>query len=436
MQAVLPDSVDYNFHIKPLFSDRCFTCHGPDAEQRKAGLSLHTREGLFAESAETPGARVIVPGDPARSLLFQRIVDSSGTDIMPPPESNLFLAAEEIALIEKWIAQGARWKPHWAFSPPKKPAVPDLDTKGWARNEIDQFLFAAMQARGLSPSPIASPTARIRRLSLDVQGLPPNPSAVTQFTQNPSETAYHALIDSFLNSVHHAERLTVWWLDLARYADTNGYQDDLERQMWPWRDWVIHAFRQNMPYDKFVTWQLAGDLLPDATLETRLATGFNRNHKITQEGGVIDEEFLVDYVADRTVTTFTAFQAVTMECARCHDNKYYPLSQKEKYQAFDFFNHVPEKGRAEYGENPVPHLVLDRKQVDDILQFVQAPDSALPVHPMVMQDAPDLRKTHVLNRGQYDQPAAPVTQGTPQSILPFDAALPPNRLGLAEWLFD
>lgn len=432
----LPEVVDYNFHIKPLFSDRCFTCHGPDGEKREAELSLHTKDGLFASSPGDSSKKIIVPGEPALSLLYQRISDTSAISIMPPIESNLILEPHEIALIEKWIQQGAKWKPHWAFTPPQKPAIPEDDGDGWAKNEIDHFLLASMQMQGLSPSEAASPNKLIRRLSLDVNGIPPELEDVATFEQKPNADSYAQLVDKYLASTDHAERFTVWWLDLSRYADTNGYQDDLERQMWPWRDWVIHAFEENMSFDQFVTWQLAGDLLPDANLETILATGFNRNHKITQEGGVIDEEFLVDYVADRTVTTFTAFQAITMECARCHDHKYDPLSQKEFYQAFDFFNRVPEKGRAEYNEFPKPFIKLTSQETTGILAFVNAPDSALPVHPMVMEDEENLRTTHILNRGQYDQPAEAVQQGTPASILPFTDQFAPNRLGLAQWLFD
>lgn len=432
----LPEVVDYNFHIKPLLSDRCFACHGPDGQKREAGLGLHIKEGLYASSTTDTSEKIIVPGDPRGSLLYQRIIDTNQVSMMPPVESNLTLEAGEIALIKKWIEQGAEWKPHWAFTPPEKPTIPQIDDEGWAKNEIDYFLLAGMQAKGLSPSKLSSPAKLIRRLALDVKGIPPELQAVDAFEQNPTSDAYAQLVDQYLSSTDHAERFTVWWLDISRYADTHGYQDDLERQMWPWRDWVIHAFKENMHFDQFVTWQLAGDLLPDANLETILATGFNRNHKITQEGGAIDEEFLVDYVADRTATTFTAFQAMTMECARCHDHKYDPFSQKEFFQAFDFFNRLPEKGRVEYNTHPAPYLELTKAETDGILKFVHAPDSILPVHPMVMQDQATPRKTHLLGRGQYDQPLEVVEQNMPASILPFGDQFPPNRLGLAQWLFD
>jgi len=433
--AALPDKVDYNFHIKPLLSDRCFACHGPDGQKREAGLSLHTKEGLYASSTTDTTSKIVVPGKPELSMLYQRIIDTNQVSMMPPAESNLTLEDHEIALIQKWVQQGAEWKPHWAFIPPQKPVVPQIDDAGWAKNEIDFFLLKTMKAQGLSPSPAASPARLIRRLSLDVKGVPPQLEEVNALEKNPNSGTYQKWVDAYLNSSDHAENLTVWWLDLSRYADSNGYQDDLEREMWPWRDWVIHAFGKNMHFDQFVTWQLAGDLLPDANLETILATGFNRNHKITQEGGAIDEEFLVDYVADRTSTTFTAFQAVTMECARCHDHKYDPFSQKEFFQAFDFFNRLPEKGVAAYNGNPVPNLKLTKAETDGILDFIHAPDSILPVHPMIMQDQPAIRKTHLLNRGQYDQPLEVVHQGTPSSILPFTDEFAPNRLGLAEWLF-
>lgn len=433
---ILPEKVDFNFHIKPILSDRCFNCHGPDGNKREAGLSLHTENGLFAGSEQDSTVKIITPGNLEASLLYQRITAADPAHLMPPASSNLFLSEEEVALIGKWIEQGSEWKPHWAFTPPTLPEPPAVKAANHAVNPIDHFILANLETQGLNPAPEAKPERLLRRLSLDVRGIPPTPEEVQNFLKDPSPVAYAQKVDEYLASTDHAERLTVWWLDIARYADTHGYQDDLEREMWPWRDWVIHAFQENMPYDQFVTWQLAGDLLPDANLETILATGFNRNHKITQEGGVIDEEFLVDYVADRTVTTFTAFQGVTMECARCHDHKYDPIFQQDFYAAFDFFNQVPEKGRVDYGQHPEPTLAIDQAKVEEILDFIEAPDSVFPVHPMVMKDEQNLRTTHILERGQYDLPGKEVQASTPAAILAFPETLPQNRLGLAQWLFD
>lgn len=432
----LPDQIDYNFHIRPILSDRCFACHGPDRGKQEANLALHTLDGLLADS-EDGTAKIVVPGDPDASLLYQRIIATDHAQLMPPKESNLSLTPYEIALLRQWIEQGPEWKKHWAFLAPKPasntPNDPDSD---WDESTIDAWVLAGIKSNGLQPSPAAKPARLLRRMSLDTRGLPPSVDDLKDFLSNPTEEAYATKVDEYLASVDHGERLASWWLDLARYADTHGYQDDLERQNWPWRDWVIHAFQKNLSYKDFVTWQLAGDLLPDANLETILATTFNRNHKITQEGGAIPEEFLVDYVADRTTTTFTAFQGLTMECARCHDHKYDPISQKNFFQAFDFFNRVPEQGVVDYGANPRPVLELTREIIESELAFLNAPDSVLPVYPMVMKDEQELRTTHLLGRGQYNQPGEEVSANTPASILPFGEDRPGNRLGLADWLFD
>ncbi|MFK7786661.1 MAG: PSD1 and planctomycete cytochrome C domain-containing protein [Crocinitomicaceae bacterium] len=436
LSKAIPDQVDYNFHIKPILSDRCFACHGPDEAKRSADLALHTKEGLFAESAENPGQFIVVPGKPEESLLYQRITDKDHGKIMPPIESNLELNDSEIELIKKWIEQGAKWKKHWSLISPIAATLPKVDKNAWGQETIDVWTEKGMESVGLTPSEQASPERLLRRLSLDVRGVPPTEEEVKEFIKGNIEENYRNKIQEYLGSVDHAEKLTTWWLDLARYADSHGYQDDLERQNWPWRDWVIHAFNKNQRYDEFVTWQLAGDLIPEANLESILATTFNRNHKVTQEGGVIDEEYRVDYVADRTGTFFTAFQGMTMECARCHDHKYDPISQKDFFSSFAFFNMVPENGLAAYGEVPKPNMEITKEKVESILSFIHAPDSVLPVRTMIMKDDPNIRKTFVLGRGQYDQPGEEVNPTTPNSILTFEENLPQNRLGLANWLFD
>ena len=292
--------------------------------------------------------------------------------MMPPPESNLQLSDYEIALLKRWIEQGAEWKAHWAFIPPEKPAFPKVKKAGWPKNSIDLFTLAKMEAAGLSPNEEAPETKLIRRLSFDLSGLPPTLKEIDEFIADESPNAYEKLVDRLLAKESFGERLAMEWMDLARYADSHGYQDDLERSMWPWRDWIIQAFNQNMPYDQFVSWQLAGDLLPDATYEQKLATGFNRNHKITQEVGVINEEYRVNYVLDRVNTFSTAFLGLTVECAQCHDHKYDPISQKDFYSLFSFFNNVPEKGRVDYGvEVAAPFLPLPKEKVEEISTYIQ-----------------------------------------------------------------
>ena len=334
----LPDIVDFNFHVKPILADRCFKCHGPDANTREADLRFDTKEGAFAALGDAKDRHAIVAGDVENSLLVQRIFNSDPDDMMPPPESNLSLNDYEKNVLKKWIEQGAEWKTHWSFLPLKKPELPKVKNEGWVKNGIDHFVLARLEQEGLQPSEEAEKEQLLRRVSFDLTGLPPTLSDLENFLNDSDSDAYAKAIDRLLASDAYSENMTAKWLDLARYADTHGYQDDLERVMWPWRDWVIHAYKTNMPYDQFVTWQLAGDLLPKPTREQLIATAFNRNHKITQEGGVIDEEYRVEYVSDRTQTFGTAFLGTSFECAKCHDHKYDPISQKDYYSLFAFFN--------------------------------------------------------------------------------------------------
>ncbi len=439
----LPDKVDFNFHVKPILSDRCFKCHGPDANTREADLAFHDKTLAFQPLGEQKDRFAIVAGDPHNSMLVHRIFSSDTDEQMPPPESNLALSDYEKEVLKKWIEQGAEWKKHWAFIPPQKPDIPTgqptsqaKNGQQWSINEIDQFTLAKMEQHGLQPSPQAPKEKLIRRLYFDLTGLPPSPEDIDRFLNDDHPDAYERLVDTLLNTVAYAERMALDWMDLARYADSHGYQDDLERTMWPWRDWVIHAFRQNMPYDQFVTWQLAGDLLPDATLEQIIATGFNRNHKVTAEGGVIPEEYRVEYVADRTQTFATAFLGMTLECARCHDHKYDPLSQKNYFELFGFFNNVPEYGMIKtYGDTPEPYLTLTDEQIAATLDFINDADTFPEIQLMVMEEMAEPRQAFILNRGLYDQPADEVRASTPQAILPFAENLDKNRYGLAQWLF-
>ena len=361
----LPSQVDFNFHIKPIISDRCFKCHGPDNGAREADLYLHTQEGLYAVLASDPSRHVIVPGDVSSSELIRRITSDDVDTRMPPEGSNLSLTNHEKALITRWIDQGAEWKPHWAFIPPEKSSLPKVKKRNWPKNEIDYFTLAKMEEVGLEPSEEASKEKLIRRLSFDLTGLPPTLEEIDNFVNDRSEDAYEKVVDRLLASESFGERMASEWLDVARYSDTHGFQDDRPRTMWPWRDWVIDAFNSNLPYDKFIIWQIGGDLLPDATYEQKLATGFNRNHPITQEGGVVQEEYRVEYVADRTHTTATAFLGITIECARCHNHKYDPISQEEYYQTFAFFNNLDEEGMIDYHtEAPGPSLMVRSNRIN------------------------------------------------------------------------
>lgn len=432
----LPEKVDYIFHVKPILSDRCYLCHGPDDGTREAGLRLDTKEGAFAAIGENLDRHAIVSGDINTSQLVLKINHTDPDKLMPPITSNLSLTDYEKKILTKWIEQGAEWKEHWAFVPPTKKEIPKILNSVLANNEIDFFIIHQMEKVGLTPSAKAAKENLIRRASFDIRGLPPTLNEIDDFINDKNANAYEKVIDAFLATEAYGEKMTSHWLDVARYADTHGYQDDLERVMWPWRDWVIHAYNKNLPYDQFIKWQLAGDLLPNATLEQIVATGFNRNHKITQEGGVIDEEYRVEYVMDRANTTATALMGLTMECARCHDHKYDPISQKEFYGFYGFFNKVDEKGRIEYDEIPQPNLKITPKEIKESLTFIHMPDSVKKVELMVMKDDAPNRKTFLLKRGAYDAPAEEVSLGTPNIVLPFSNEFSQDRSGLADWFFD
>jgi hypothetical protein len=436
---VSSDSVDFNVHIRPILSDRCFKCHGPDGGQRKANLRLDIREHALAALKDNPSEHVIVPGNASQSELFRRISAHDTTVRMPPVSSNLKLNEDEIALIGRWIDQGAQYKKHWSLIPPRQPEVPEVAAKDWPRNELDNFTLAAMETAGLEPNAEADRERLLKRVSLDITGLPPSLTIQEQFLLEDSDQSYERMVDALLAQPQYGERMAAYWMDVARYADSHGYQDDGLRTMWPWRDWVIHAFNENYPYDRFVTWQLAGDLMPNATKEQVLATGFNRNHKITQEGGVIQEEYRIEYVTDRTNTFGKAFLALTFECAHCHDHKYDPISTKDYYSTFAFFNQVPEKGLV--GDITLasladpPKIKFTSEEIRALYSYINKQDTAA-VEVMVMQDSAR-RPTHVLKRGAYDAPGEVVPMGVPSAILPFDSTrYSNNRLGLANWLFD
>lgn len=434
---IIPAKVDFNFHVRPILSDRCFKCHGPDANKREADLRLDTEEGAFAALKDNPTQHVIVPGDPLKSALYQRLISTDTSSLMPPPSSNLALTKTEIEIIKRWIEQGAAYKKHWSFIAPQKPVIPSIDDGLNPKNSIDNFVFTKMEEAGLSPNQEASKEALLKRVSMDITGLPPSIEMQEKFLNDPSPNAYEKIVDELLNDQHYGEKMAISWMDVARYADSHGYQDDGYRTMWPWRDWVIHAFNKNYSFSTFLTWQLAGDLLPNPTKEQLLATGFNRNHKITQEGGVIDEEYRIEYVTDRTNTVGKAFMAITLECSKCHDHKYDPVSQKDYYSMFAFFDKVPEKGLvgdiqlASPGDPP--NMKISTADINSVLNFINKKEEA-DVTVMIMKDSTNIRATRLLKRGVYDQPADTVDMATPAAILPFTAKYEKNRLGLAKWM--
>jgi mono/diheme cytochrome c family protein len=333
--------VDFNRQILPILADNCFACHGPDETQRKAKLRLDTKEGAFGKLRS--GGHAIVPGKSAESVLVERITEDDPHRIMPPAKSGKHLKPEQIALLKQWIDQGAPWTAHWAWAPPRRPALPKVGDASWPRNPIDSFILARLEKEGLRPSPEADRVTLIRRVTLDLTGLPPTPAEVDAFLADAGPDAYEKVVDRLLRSPRYGEHMARFWLDAARYGDTHGLHLDNYREMWPYREWVIKAFNRNLPYDRFILDQLAGDLLPDATTDDIVASGFNRCHVTTSEGGSIDEEVYVRNVVDRVDTTGTVFLGLTVGCARCHDHKYDPIKAKDYYGLFAFLNSLDEK---------------------------------------------------------------------------------------------
>lgn len=374
LDNTLPKTVDYNLHIKPILSDRCFACHGPDKNKQKAGLRLDIADNAY-DKLES-GNRAIVPGDVDGSELYHRIMSTDPEMMMPTPESHLSLSTEEKALLVRWIEQGAEYKPHWSLVAPAMADIPVVKNKAWVRNDIDRFVAQKHEEKGLKPAPEADRATLLRRVSLDLTGLPPTAADVETFLADKSADAYEKAVDRLLASPHFGERQASDWLDVARYADTHGYQDDGLRTSWPYRDWVIRAFNQNLSYDKFVTWQLAGDMLPTPehprpTRDMLIATAFNRNHQQSQEGGIVDEEYRVEYVADRTNTFGKAFLGLTVECARCHDHKYDPISQKDYYSLYAFFNSNNDRGQIPYNGEAAPTITLLSKDAEAKVKYIQ-----------------------------------------------------------------
>jgi hypothetical protein len=372
VRAAVPDKVDYARDVLPILSDACYHCHGPDEKARKASLRFDTREGAFRLK---DGKSVIVPGKATESELVRRINSKDPDEMMPPDDGVRKLSADQVNTLTKWVEQGAAWGVHWAFIAPKREDEPKSATNpSWSRNFIDGYVLARLEKEKLNPSAEADRSTLIRRVTFDLTGLPPTPAEVDAFVNDTAPNAYEKVVDRLLASPRYGERMAVDWLDLARFADTHGYQFDRERPTWPYRDWVIKAFNENLPFDQFAIWQLAGDLLPKPTKEQRLATAFNRLHMQNEEGGIVEEEFRVAYVIDRVTTMGTAFLGLTFECSRCHDHKYDPITQRDFYSLFSMFQNIDESGQTSYftGSTPVPTMLLSTAEQDAKLAELNA----------------------------------------------------------------
>ncbi|HEX6963700.1 MAG TPA: DUF1549 domain-containing protein, partial [Lacipirellula sp.] len=359
-QSAAEKPIRFSRDIRPILSQNCLLCHGQDETRQGGGVRLDERPLALAEADS--GLLPIVPGKPDESELIARI-SAEDEMRMPPPDSHKTLTREQIELLTRWVAEGAEYEPHWSFIPlerPEVPAIGDVADAGGTRSvhPIDAFIRERLKREGMQPAEAADRRTLIRRLTLDLTGLPPTSAEIQAFLSDDKPGAYERVVDRLLASPHFGERMALDWMDAARYADTQGYHIDSHRDMWAWRDWVIKAFNENLPFDKFTVWQLAGDMLPDATREQRVASGFNRNHPINFEGGAIPEEYHVEYVVDRVSTTGSVWLGLTLGCARCHDHKYDPISQKEFFELFAFFNNVDEEGLDGRRGNARPILEL------------------------------------------------------------------------------
>lgn len=367
----LPKDLDFNQHIKPILSDKCFACHGPDKAKIKAGLQLHLQEKAYAELPESPGKYAIVPGSLKKSELVHRILSDDPGIIMPEPDSHLTLTAKEKASLLKWIKEGAVYKDHWAYIPPKNYDIPKAKNTDTTSNAIDNFILDKLYQEKLEPAPKAAKETLLRRVSFDLTGLPPTLEEINNFVTDTSVRAYEKQVDRLLASPNYGEQMALHWMDLSRFADTHGYSVDRYRDMSPWRDWVIQSFNRNMHYDDFVTWQLAGDLFENPTQEMKLATAFNRIHPQNMEGGIVNEEFLVEYAVDRASTFGQAFMGLTVACARCHDHKYDPISHKNFYELTSFFNNINESGQISWNNAmPVPTLLLTTDEEAKMIAYM------------------------------------------------------------------
>ena len=348
-------TVNFSREIRPILSQNCFACHGPDEEQRKAKLRLDTKEGAIASK---DGVHIIKPGASGESELIKRLLSSDGDEVMPPPDSGKKLTAAEIDLLKRWVDQGAKWETHWAFETPKRPELPKVKDTAWPKNEIDYFVLEKLERENLEPQPEAEKSTLIRRASLDATGLPPTIEELDAYLADGSPDAYEKVVNRLLDSSRYGEQMTRYWLDGARYADSHGYHIDSERSIWKYREWVIDAFNKNMPFDQFTTEQIAGDLLPEATRSQKIGSGYIRCNMSTGEGGAIEEEYRAKYAFDRMETTSTMWLGLTMTCARCHTHKYDPITHKEYYSMLSFFNNLEEPVMDGNKPNPDPFMKI------------------------------------------------------------------------------
>ena len=371
--ATLPDQIDYNLHVKPILSDKCFSCHGPDKARQKGGLRLDIQTNAYARLPENPGKVAINPGSLNGSELFHRIISEDPNYKMPSNKTNLTLSPKDKAILIKWIEQGAKYKPHWAFVKPEMAEVPEVKQKERIHNPIDNFVVHILDNEKIEPSKEASKELLLRRVSLDLTGLPPTISEIEAFQNDNSPGAYEKQVDRLINSPQYGEKMAVDWLDVARFADSYGYTVDRLRDVSPYRDWVISAFNRNLSYDQFIKWQLAGDLMPNPTREMLIATAFNRLHQQNMEGGIIEEEFQNEYVIDRVNTTGTAIMGLPIGCAKCHDHKFDPISQKNYYEMYSFFNRVKEAGQISWDDaTPSPAILLPSKAEERMIERMKS----------------------------------------------------------------
>jgi hypothetical protein len=373
--------VDFNRDVRPILSDNCYACHGPDSAKRKAGLRLDLKEGAVAKLKSDNLA--IVPGHPEKSALVARITNRDEDERMPPVKTGKTLNQAQIDVLIRWINQGALWQPHWSFIKPERSATPAVKNKRWPRNPIDHFILTRLEKENLKPSPQADKTVLIRRVTFDLTGLPPTPAEVDAFLADQTSDAYEKLVERLLKSSRYGEHEARYWLDAARYGDTHGLHLDNERSLWPYRDWVVGAFNRNLPFDEFTIEQIAGDLLPNATQEQKVASGYNRCNVSTSEGGAIDEEFYVRYAVDRTETTSIVWMGLTVGCAVCHDHKFDPISQKEFYQMYAFFNNMNEKAMDGNALLPPPMMRLPTEEEQKKLAKIK--ESISPVEAQIRQ---------------------------------------------------
>jgi hypothetical protein len=440
------EQLDFARDIRPVLSDACYHCHGPDAKVRKAKLRLHDRAAALETGVLTNGE------------MLRRLTSNDPDERMPPVDSNRPMRDADRAKLVGWLRAGAAWPSddrHWAFVPPKRPRLAKVRDADWSRNGIDHFVLARLEREGLAPSPEAGKATLLRRVTLDLTGLPPTLAELDAFLGDQSPGAYAKAVDRLLDSPRYGEHMALGWMEASRYADTDGYQNDRLRYMWVWRDWLIRALNDNMPFDRFITEQMAGDLIPDRNFFTQVATGFNRNHRINSEGGSIPDEWIVEYVADRVETMGTMFLGLTLTCSRCHDHKFDPLTQKDFYRLFAFFNNIDEAGLGPNNGNSPPFIEVPKRwpilsaeearfvvpapmKIKVVQTSVPRPQPGATNTVMVLHELPKPRDTYRLERGLYDQPdkSERLHPATPPVLGPWNDRWPRNRLGLARWLVD